>query len=80
MSLSLLDKRQSLPSREHIILGSDSNLKGVGGRLFPTEESELCWGGLGVNWLSAEFASRKLILASVSLEASPDSRQGSACY
>ena len=77
MSLSLLDKRQSLPSREHIILGSDSNLKG-GGDCFPQRSLSFV-AGVGVNWLS-EFASRKLILASVSLEASPDSRQGSACY
>lgn len=28
-----------------------------------------------MNWLSAGFASRKLILAAVSLEAGPDSRQ-----
>lgn len=33
-----------------------------------------------INWFPAGFASRKLILAAVSLEACPDSSQGSATY
>lgn len=36
------------------------------------------WGG--EDWRSAVFASRKFILAAVSLETGPDARQGSASY
>lgn len=79
VSLSFLDKRQNLRSRDHIVLESARTLtvshSGVWAFL---EASGRC--GVGVNGLSAGFASRKSILAAVSLEAGPDFRQGAASY